>query len=124
MRGTPARVCSKPECSARVTTSARCPAHPYVRVEDNSRPSAADRGYDRKWRLNSARFLAANPWCAGLPGDPCTARAKIADHIIPRRIWLLRGDPHPDSWEKLQPLCQTHHNRKTAIEKVRYPVFR
>jgi len=106
-----------PGCPAIVRDGPRCPAHPYA---DQRTETAAQRGYDLKWSRISAQFLKAHPWCVGLPGDPCSAPAKVADHKTPRRILVARGEPHPDAWKWLQPLCQTHHNRKTQQERRTY----
>ena len=84
----------------------RCAEHaraPRVFVE-RPRPSAAGRGYDRKWRMTRARYLRANPTCV-MCGDDATD----VDHIIAR----ARGGT--DEWENLEALCHSCHSRKTAM---------
>lgn len=112
------KVCSQPGCPVAVERG-RCARHPY---DQSKREPAASRGYDLHWARISAAFLKAHPWCVGLPGDPCSSPAKVADHVTPRRVLVARGEPHPDAWKWLQPLCQRHHNRKTASERARHPM--
>jgi 5-methylcytosine-specific restriction protein A len=85
-----------------------CPVHPKKTRggTPDGRESAAKRGYDRRWRKLRLMYLRAHPLCETC-GDP----AIIADHIIPK---AAGGE---DSWENLQALCQTCHNRKIAQEK-------
>lgn len=79
----------------------------------STRPTAADRGYDSKWRRNRARFLAAHPTCIDC-GEPAT----VADHAPrSRRELLAAGEPHPDAWKHLQPRCEPCHNKRTAREQ-------
>jgi 5-methylcytosine-specific restriction endonuclease McrA len=82
-----------------------CPEH---RPQTKPRPSAAARGYDRKWRLVRAAFLKANGWCIE-PG--CGLPATEADHVIA----LKDGGTH--SWSNLRPFCKPHHSRRTAKEQ-------
>lgn len=90
---------------------AACPRDRGRTRHDQTRPSAAARGYDSKWARNSARFLKRNPWCA-----LCGAPAKVADHHPhTRRQLLAAGDPHPDAWHHLRPLCRPCHSRATAL---------
>lgn len=75
------------------------------RTRTEYRENAADRGYDWRWQKARKEFLAANPVCV-----ECMQPATVVDHIIPHR-----GDMEKfwdvDNW---QPLCQRHHNLKTA----------
>lgn len=68
---------------------------------DQTRPTARQRGYDRKWAEARATFLAEHPTCR-----VCGAPATVVDHIIPHKgdmriFWDRRN------W---QPLCSHHHN--------------
>ncbi len=67
-----------------------------------SRPSAAKRGYGRKWRMIRAAFLKAHPQCA------CGAAATEVDHILA----LSKGGTN--EWANLQPMCKPCHARKTV----------
>lgn len=70
-----------------------------------NRPSAAKRGYDRKWQMARDRVLSRHPECAVCQ----RAGATEVDHIIPHK-----GNPQlfhdPDN---LQPLCKVCHTEKT-----------
>lgn len=75
-----------------------------------SRPSAAKRGYDKAWQKRRIAFLSDNPLCADCMKDGIVTPATVVDHVIPHR-----GDPvkfHDTG--NLQPLCERHHNIKTA----------
>jgi 5-methylcytosine-specific restriction protein A len=69
------------------------------------RRTAAERGYDGRWRKERAGFLALNPWCVTL-GSGCTLIAELVDHVTPHR-----GDMglfwNRSNW---QPLCTHCHN--------------
>lgn len=77
-------------------------------LRPNDRPSAAVRGYGRKWRMARLQFLAQpqHQICVICR----SALATVVDHITPHR-----GDPklfwRRSNW---QGLCETCHNRKTA----------
>ena len=108
------RVCATPSCPIVLTDGTRrCPAHD--RRSPDRRPSPTARGYDAKWRRNSARFLKANPVCAI---DGCDRPSEHSDHHpLSRRELLDLGVEHPDAWERLRPLCESHHNSKSARER-------
>lgn len=76
------------------------------------RPSAAARGYDRRWRRLRRRVLAEEPVCRDPDGrHPNEVVAAVhVDHIIPRR------NGGTDARENLQALCPSCHSYKTAIE--------
>lgn len=91
---------------------ARCVnlACPRSRRAPDRRPNERERGYDAKWRRNSARFLKANPTCID-----CGAPSQQADHDPYTRAELIaRGEPHPEAWRWLKPRCTPCHSRKTA----------
>jgi 5-methylcytosine-specific restriction enzyme A len=76
------------------------------------RPSSAARGYDRRWRKASKRFLAQHPLCRECERGGRVVPATVVDHITPHRgdyglLWDV------GNW---QPLCKRHHDRKTARE--------
>lgn len=78
---------------------------------DSARPSAALRGYDRKWRSYRLRYLAKNPLCAEcMRQNGRATEATVVDHIVPHKgdvklFWDFKNH---------QPLCRAHHDRKTA----------
>lgn len=74
--------------------------------QSDNRPSAGRRGYGRRWRKLRLMVLRRDPICVR-----CKCRASThADHIAPKS----RGGD--DSFENLQGLCETCHNRKTVVE--------
>lgn len=77
---------------------------------DDRRPSAARRGYGRRWQRESKRFLAAQPLCVACEREGLMRAATVVDHRIPHRgNALLFWDR--SNW---QVLCTKHHNQKTA----------
>lgn len=78
---------------------------PTFAAPGDARPSAAKRGYGRKWRMIRAAFLKAHPRC-----EACGAGASEADHRTP----LAAGGSN--AWANLRPLCKPCHSRKTARE--------
>lgn len=77
-----------------------------------SNQSAAERGYDHKWRKARRLFLMANPLCVICQAQGRVTPANTVDHIIPHR-----GDKiafwDESNW---QALCAPCHNRKTQEE--------
>ena len=106
------RVCADPDCPEILTDGrTRCAKHPG-RSRD-TRPSAAGRGYDTRWRRIRAQFLKAHPLCC-----LCRRPATVPDHHpLSRRELVAAGDPHPDAWRNLRPLCESCHNAKSARER-------
>lgn len=80
----------------RQTTSAR----------DRYRESPRARGYDRRWDVAAAAYLAANPYCAECENEGFVQIAHVVDHKIPVKcrpdLMMDRGN-----W---WPLCNSHHN--------------
>lgn len=106
------RVCSTPGCPVLVEPpGTRCPDHPRRSPVEDRRPNATDRGYGAGWRRVRGAFLKAHPRCV-----LCAGPATVADHHPrTRRELEAAGDPHPDAWRHLRPLCQSCHNRHTAV---------
>lgn len=80
-------------------------------IPDN-RQSAAERGYDNKWRKARASYLKHNPLCVHCLAESRTTSASVVDHIKPHKgdkklFWDV------SNW---QSLCRYHHNVKTAKE--------
>ena len=74
------------------------------------RESASTRGYNAKWRNARIAYLQQNPLCVDCQAEGRIVSARVIDHIIPHKgndelFW------DRNNW---QPLCQSHHSRKTA----------
>jgi hypothetical protein len=52
---------------------------------DRQRPSAARRGYGRRWRKARAAFLAAHPLCAACWMQGRVVAATVVDHVMPHK---------------------------------------
>ena len=79
---------------------------------DAQRGTSAQRGYTSKWRQARVGFLAKHPLCCQCGEAGQVVPATVVDHIVPHR-----GD-RALFWDRQnwQPLCQMHHDRKTAME--------
>ena len=80
---------------------------------DVARPSAAKRGYGRKWQEARKGYLAKHPGCRR-----CPARATRVDHIEPHRGDMAKF------WDSAnwQPLCERCHNSKSQAERLSTPL--
>ena len=79
-----------------------CKARDAKRI-DADRGTPAERGYDLHWARIRAAFLKQHPTC-----DLCGEPAVVADHHpTSRRDLVAQGDPHPDAWSHLRPLCRS-----------------
>lgn len=109
----PLRPCSSPRCPA-LTSAGRCDAHARAtrQQQDERRGTAAERGYDGKWRKAREAFLAANPLCRLCAAEGRTTGATVVDHIVPHK-----GDMAA-FWKRnnWQSLCASCHSAKTARE--------
>jgi 5-methylcytosine-specific restriction protein A len=109
-------VCREPGCP----NLRPCAAHPAATSRDrptfrpsaqaprpDTRPTAATRGYDAKWRRTRGRYLQLHPRCehAG-----CAAPAVDVHHLDMRGPLGPRGHDHAN----LQALCHSHHSTITA----------
>lgn len=80
------------------------------RPQRDTRPSAAARGYDRRWRTYREAYLIRHPLCGSCKAAGRVTAATVVDHIRPHRgdltlFWAA---------ENHQPLCARCHNCKTA----------
>lgn len=124
------RVCSKPGCwHLAESGKTRCEEHPSKprwypnkprgesqRKYDRTRPSPRARGYTTKWDKARKAFIAKHTACAV---EGCNEPATDVDHIRPWKVdgkedWKLFWDRN--NW---QPLCHSHHSRKTRRESKR-----
>lgn len=101
------KVCSRPGCP-NLTTAGRC--DDCARAADRSRGTAAERGYDKRWRRTREEFLDENPFCSE-PG--CPLLATDADHIDGLGPLAPRGH----DWSNLRPFCHSHHSQRTARDQ-------
>ena len=76
--------------------------------EVDERPSAALRGYDRRWRRLRRMVLAREPLCRVCGEKGMLTPATQVDHIVPL------ADGGDNAFENLQSLCATCHSQKTG----------
>lgn len=84
------------------------------RKYDTFRGTAAQRGYDSRWRKARATYLQRHPLCRMCEQAGRLTPATVVDHIIPHK-----GDPEL-FWDETNwaALCAQHHNStKQRIEK-------
>ena len=109
MPRSPKRPCRFPGCLKLCDQGVYCADH-AENSADRLRGSAAERGYDGKWRSARRQFLKRNPLCADCMKAGKVTPATVVDHIIPHR-----GDKKLFWDEKnWQPLCKDCHDRKTG----------
>lgn len=110
MPARPLRPCSYPGCN-QLVTSGRCEKHMRQDRQriDKQRGTAAQRGYNSRWRRYREQYLREYPLCAECEKP---TPATVVDHIIPHKgNKQLFWDP-----DNHQPLCKSCHDRKTALE--------
>lgn len=101
--------CGQPGCPALVS-SGNCEKH-----RREARGTAAERGYDRRWRNARAAFLAAHPLCAECSKHGRVTPARVVDHIVPHR-----GDEKlfwdEKNWQSLCDFTSPYdcHGKKTG----------
>jgi 5-methylcytosine-specific restriction protein A len=109
MPSKPMKPCSQPGCS-KLTMDRHCPDH--AKTYDRQRGTAAERGYDSKWRKARAHYLQKHPLCVECHNEGLINAATVLDHIKPHK-----GDKvlfwDRSNW---QGLCKAHHDAKTARE--------
>ena len=84
---------------------------------DAKRPTAAQRGYNSKWRKARAEFLHWHPYCA-----MCGAVATVVDHIKPHRgDDLLFWDR--TNWQALCKQCHDGEKQRSEnrAQTVKFP---
>lgn len=65
----------------------------------------------KRWKAFRLSYLKQNPLCIICTNMGRTREATVVDHITPIRL----GGSHFDL-TNLQPMCASHHNRKSASE--------
>lgn len=80
---------------------------------EESRPTAAERGYGRRWQRYARRFLDDNPLCVRCLAMNRTEPARCVDHIEP-----VTDASDPLFWDPTnhQALCLSCHSVKTMTE--------
>lgn len=117
------RPCAKPGCPIIVkgaSASNFCQEHgrQEQRRFDQERGTAAQRGYNSRWRKIRRMQLARSPICQDPHGIHAengeVVAANEVDHVIP----LSQGGTH--AMANLQSLCKKCHSTKTALEDKRW----
>jgi len=107
----PKRLCAHAGCR-NTSDSKYCEEHKKARAQqaDERRGTAAERGYDSRWKKARLTYLRHNPLCVECLKSGSTVPATVVDHIVPHK-----GDQalfwDTDNW---QSLCKYHHDKKTA----------
>lgn len=107
------RPCLSSGCKDFASNKGYCDKHQSrVKQRDRDRGTAHQRGYDARWSKERDEFLRQHPLCVECRKKDYINPATVVDHIIPHK-----GD-QTLFWDKTnwQPLCETHHNIKTATE--------
>tara|TARA_R110001592_G_C13189769_1_gene752264 strand:- start:6231 stop:6542 length:312 start_codon:yes stop_codon:yes gene_type:complete len=66
----------------------------------------------RAWRKFRKAFIEANPLCKHCEAQGLIVAANVVDHVVQVKEG---GDPYDT--DNLQPLCNSHHNRKSGRER-------
>lgn len=103
--------CIEPRCP-NLTQGTRCEEHAAERERELEarRPSAHERGYDRRHREWREKVLERDPWCQMCGNAPAT----VADHIVPIREGGARFDLGNG-----QGLCEPCHNSSKQSQEKR-----
>jgi len=108
--------CRVPGCPVLAASRGYCERHAaeHERQYEQTRGSAASRGYDAQWRRLRKMHLAKYPLCSDWFGVHAKENRLVegteVDHIIPKR----QGGT--DDGSNLQTLCHACHSRKTILE--------
>lgn len=125
----PKSVCRQAGCGALLDKPGHCEKHTKVRqtADMQARGTAHERGYTSTWAKARAGYLAKHPLCVHCLEEGRAVAASVVDHIINHKLKaaLDSGDAAAITKAKTlfwasesnwQPLCKTHHDRKTATE--------
>lgn len=116
------RVCTYPGCGVLVHGASRCKQHDVRKLHDKTRKTAAQRGYDGRWKRARDEFLIQKAIEQAWPYPLCECeecreqgrriKADTVDHIVPHK-----GDQQlfwdRSNWQAMHHDC---HSRKTARE--------
>ena len=103
----PLKPCKHPGCPD-LTQDRFCQKHRH----QHERASAAERGYDHKWKAARKKYLKEHPLCVKCQQENRLTKATVVDHIHPHRgngklFW------DKSNW---QSLCKRCHDKKTMTE--------
>ena len=103
--------CKHPGC-ARLVPYGGCYCEEHKPMHVHDRESAAERGYDSRWKKARIRFLHSHPLCEECKKQGRLVKATVVDHIVPHR-----GDKKL-FWDETnwQALCKPCHDKKTWTE--------
>jgi 5-methylcytosine-specific restriction protein A len=112
-------ICNHPGCGTAVRDR-YCDVHrqqAYDRPSEHRRGTAAQRGYDHRWRRLRDWHLRRQPLCEDCLDDGIVNAENLeVDHLIPI-------DVRPDlrlAADNLRTRCRHHHSIKTMDDKRRY----
>ena len=89
------------------------PSGPKIPKVGIKRKTANQRGYNYKWQKARRTYLDRRPYCVHCEEAGRVTLATVVDHIIPHRGCQKLFWDNENNW---QPLCEFHHNSKTAKE--------
>ena len=106
------RPCSQDGCP-KLIPSGQLYCEEHKKLHPELIRSAAKRGYNYRWRVESKKYLKEHPLCVKCLADGRATEATVVDHIVPHRgdmtlFWDRRN------W---QSLCKHCHDVKTATEE-------
>lgn len=107
-----AHACAWPGCPKVVAAGERyCPEHAKQaqRRYDRDRGTAAQRGYDARWRRVRLMVLREEPLCR-----ECAKAGRVTPAT---EVHHIDGDVRNMTRENLEPLCRECHSRKTARQE-------
>ena len=103
--------CTQPGCPALVKGGGRCPSHRVGMRPAQVKANHPRRVYDTAlWKRLRDLLLAAEPCCRACALAGRIELAVCVDHIID-----VAAGGEPFKTANLQPLCESCHNRKTAL---------
>lgn len=82
---------------------------------DRDRPTAAQRGYDRRWQRTRRDYLDAHPFCEC--DEHADAEVKPLAVEVHHKDGLGPLGPHGHDWGNLQALTHACHSRITMHEQ-------
>jgi 5-methylcytosine-specific restriction protein A len=112
--------CTVPRCPELVENG-RCKRHRRPKAkrrfdykrDQATRGTAAQRGYDRRWRKLRDDYASTHPYCESPEHQGKYVPMKVVDHCVPIR----QGGPRL-SRQNLQSLCGKCHAKKTGKERA------